>query len=328
MPRSQIHPKHTRTVDYQTLLNAGRHHCSSYGLESKRSHANPKLLCGQYSTHSLREGGLQVKCADLIDLDEVMIRASVPPGLHLVVLLEGQAEARYGRESIRLGRTDRHTPEALLFNLAESENFERQSRPGSYERKVSLSMQQSWLEASGLPASALQALHGPHLKQLHWSPSLRLRALAAEMLDEAELQPELLRPLYLETRALEILLEALAQARQFSGQSRPTRGRRIEQLRDWLDSGEADRLSLEEIARHAGLNAHSLQQQFRTAHGVTIFEYLRRRKLEQARQALEREELSISQAAWEAGYSSAANFSTAFRKTFGISPGKLLRGGA
>ena len=36
--------------------------------------------------------------------------------------------------------------------------------------------------------------------------------------------------------------------------------------------------------------------------------------------ALERGELSISQAAWAAGYGSAANFATAFRRCFGLSP--------
>jgi AraC-like DNA-binding protein len=49
------------------------------------------------------------------------------------------------------------------------------------------------------------------------------------------------------------------------------------------------------------------------------------RKLECARDALERGTLSIGEAAFLAGYTSAANFTTAFRRAFGILPRSLRR---
>ncbi|CAM5502008.1 AraC family transcriptional regulator OS=Stutzerimonas stutzeri OX=316 GN=CXK95_03430 PE=4 SV=1 [Stutzerimonas stutzeri] len=58
---------------------------------------------------------------------------------------------------------------------------------------------------------------------------------------------------------------------------------------------------------------------------MTIFEYQRARRLLQARQALEREGISVNEAAWRAGYNSAANFATAFKRQFGISP-RQVRG--
>jgi AraC-like DNA-binding protein len=51
-----------------------------------------------------------------------------------------------------------------------------------------------------------------------------------------------------------------------------------------------------------------------------VFHYVRKIKLDQARVALETGKLTIAQAAFVAGYSSAANFATAFRRVFGFSP--------
>ena len=53
---------------------------------------------------------------------------------------------------------------------------------------------------------------------------------------------------------------------------------------------------------------------------MTVFEYQRGRRLQLAREALEREGASVNEAAWRAGYNSPANFATAFKRHFGITP--------
>jgi len=101
---------------------------------------------------------------------------------------------------------------------------------------------------------------------------------------------------------------------------RPQEHRRMRDLHAFLSTGEADDLSLDDIARHAGLNANSLQKQFRALYGTTVFDFIRQTRLQRARQALERDGLTVGQAALMAGYTSAANFATAYRRCFGISP--------
>lgn len=73
----------------------------------------------------------------------------------------------------------------------------------------------------------------------------------------------------------------------------------------------------------AGLNPNSLQRVFRAVQRVTIFEYVRSRKLDGAREALERDNVSVGEAAYLAGYTSSANFATAFRRRFGVSPRQI-----
>lgn len=321
---SSSHPcrSHLPELDRAALQRAGRLGCKNYRVLLREPADDTPLLSGHYRVWRLRNG-LQAKCADVFDLRDMTIEAEVAPSLHLLVLLAGQARGRYGKQGISLGQPDRPSAEAALINLAEPERFVRQSRSGAYERKIGLTVEPAWLEESGLLQGALGRFQRSHLAMRHWQPSPRAQAIAGQMLAEPSAPPAL-QALYLESRALELLSEAFSQLEHGAlptPRAQPERNlARIRQLCEWLDSGAADDLSLSEIARHAGINAHSLQQQFRAACGLSIFEYQRRRRLMRARQALERGELSISQAAWAAGYGSAANFATAFRRCFGLSP--------
>ena len=97
-------------------------------------------------------------------------------------------------------------------------------------------------------------------------------------------------------------------------------------LHAFLSAGGADDLSLDDIARYAGLNDNSLQKQFRALYGTTVFDFIRQTRLQRARQALGHDGLTVGQAALVAGYTSAANFATAYRRCFGISPKQSARG--
>ncbi|WP_425487890.1 helix-turn-helix transcriptional regulator [Microvirga lupini] len=73
------------------------------------------------------------------------------------------------------------------------------------------------------------------------------------------------------------------------------------------------------------MSTSSLQRHFRAAFGMTVFEFIRNEKLNEAWRLLMQEGISVGEAAYRAGYSSAANFTTAFKRRFGVLP-KHLRG--
>lgn len=93
----------------------------------------------------------------------------------------------------------------------------------------------------------------------------------------------------------------------------------MQAARELLDSGAADSWSLADIALELGLHENTLQRRFREAHDCTVFDYLRRRRLDQAHAAL-LEGASVTQAALAAGYGNPGNFATAFKRLFGVSP--------
>lgn len=74
------------------------------------------------------------------------------------------------------------------------------------------------------------------------------------------------------------------------------------------------------LARAVGSNARRLNEAFRKHAGVTVFDYLREVRMEEARRLLCETGLEVQAIANELGYGSAANFSTAFRERFGLSP--------
>jgi len=81
--------------------------------------------------------------------------------------------------------------------------------------------------------------------------------------------------------------------------------------------------SLSELAKAAGINEFKLKQGFKELFDTTVFGYLSDFKLNQAKELLLSGEIAIKQVADELGYSSVQHFSNAFKKKFGISPGKL-----
>ncbi len=77
---------------------------------------------------------------------------------------------------------------------------------------------------------------------------------------------------------------------------------------------------LASLARSVGTNTRQLNDAFRKYAGVTVFDYLREARMKEARQLLCETSLEVQTIANDLGYGSAANFSTAFRERFGLSP--------
>lgn len=77
---------------------------------------------------------------------------------------------------------------------------------------------------------------------------------------------------------------------------------------------------LASLAKAVGTNARRLNEAFRNCAGATVFEYLREARMEQARKLLRETGLAVQVIASDLGYDNPANFATAFRTRFGLSP--------
>ena len=72
-----------------------------------------------------------------------------------------------------------------------------------------------------------------------------------------------------------------------------------------------------------GTNARRLNAAFKQCVGVTVFDFLREARMKEARRMLSETALDVQMISRELGYNSAANFSTAFRDRFGLSPSQF-----
>ncbi|MET3442176.1 DNA-binding response OmpR family regulator [Variovorax paradoxus] len=78
--------------------------------------------------------------------------------------------------------------------------------------------------------------------------------------------------------------------------------------------------SLPELAMRVGTHEKRLSRVFRELTSRTVFEFVREARLSEARRLLAESALSIEDVALAVGFSSAANFSTAFRERFQATP--------
>ena len=83
---------------------------------------------------------------------------------------------------------------------------------------------------------------------------------------------------------------------------------------------------LTELASALGSSSKRLNEAFRKSVGVTVFEYLREERMRQACIRLTDSALNVQQIALALGFSSGANFATAFKDRFGLSPSDFRSG--
>lgn len=134
--------------------------------------------------------------------------------------------------------------------------------------------------------------------------------------------------MFLQSKAIELLA---LQCEQVESESRRNRVLQVDKIsrtdeeriyyaRDLLLANAQDPLSLNELARKAGLNEFKLKNGFRKVFDNTVFGYLSDYRLDQAKQMIREGKLSFTDIADELGYSSLQHFSNAFRKKYGMSP--------
>ncbi|PTN35590.1 AraC family transcriptional regulator [Desulfonatronum sp. SC1] len=137
----------------------------------------------------------------------------------------------------------------------------------------------------------------------------------------------LTRSIFVESKALELV--ALQMARFSGNNCRPTPSRadreRVRLAREMLLQNLHDPPSLFEIARAVGMAHTSLNKAFKAVHGTTLFEYLRRQRLEQGWLLIHEGEMNITEIAYATGFSSPSHFARSFLAHFGVQPSACLK---
>ena len=134
------------------------------------------------------------------------------------------------------------------------------------------------------------------------------------------------RQLYLEGKSTELLsvyLDMLQGQRPgFDGFT----GEDIQKLygaRTMLMERMADPPGIAELSRLCCINEFKLKKGFKRVFRQTVFEVLRKERMNRAKRLMEERGYSVSNAAYEVGYSSVSKFIAAFKGVYGTTPGNL-----
>ncbi|MDH4130011.1 MAG: AraC family transcriptional regulator [Spirochaetota bacterium] len=95
---------------------------------------------------------------------------------------------------------------------------------------------------------------------------------------------------------------------------------KLHHARDLLIENMVNPPSLIDLAKTVGINLNKLKFGFRKLFNTTPFAYLKEQRLEKARLILETTNYSVTDIAFEVGYSDISHFSSLFKERFGIYP--------
>ena len=134
-------------------------------------------------------------------------------------------------------------------------------------------------------------------------------------------KPAALRKLFFASKAMELFMLQIDQLQCGNGEylvSKQNQDRMFE-VKSFLESHLDPDFSIHSLAKAFGTNEYTLQKEFKFLFGKSIFDYWNSSRFDYAKQLL-KEGYSIQQLAEKLGYSNTQNFSTAFKKRFGVPP--------
>ncbi|WP_040845026.1 helix-turn-helix domain-containing protein [Thiorhodococcus drewsii] len=289
-----------------------------------------RLLEGR-CTQSQVDLKLEIHANDTLETASAHGSLRLPPRVTVCVMLEGDLDAALdGRP---LAMTAQHGPSGHLWINRREALLERWVRAGQRVRKVVITLPVSQPgDGAGESSTERSLIEGfpEDLTFLRWQPSAQAIRYAEEILAEERGD----RPI----ASLESTIAALAIFRgalSHGVDEKPARARsspgtrdlvRARKARDYILRSINEPMSIADIASRNGMSVSTLQRVFKGCFGTTVNEFMRMRRLELARLALLERGVTVGEAAFEAGYSSAANFSTAFQRAFRYPPSACLRG--
>lgn len=93
----------------------------------------------------------------------------------------------------------------------------------------------------------------------------------------------------------------------------------------FIEIGLKTKLILEDIAEQANMSAWHFHRVFLASTGITVGEYIRKRRMSEAAKELVFTQKPIKQLAGEYQYESQAAFTRSFTNVYGVTPGKIRR---
>jgi AraC family transcriptional regulator len=92
-----------------------------------------------------------------------------------------------------------------------------------------------------------------------------------------------------------------------------------------IDANLSEGITVDRLAHTAGLGAAQFTRAFRVATGESPHQFVIRRRLEEAKKALELSDPDILNVALRFGFSDQAHFTRFFKRHFGVPPGRFVR---
>lgn len=295
--------------------------CDRYSLldQPEPDQEEARLFDGHLRTQSM-SSGINLSTADIKALRDSDHAVVFPRSLSIVISLEGrpsEVNAGRGREKVVL-----QPGEAALFSFSDEEATQGRYCAGHCSKSVLLQLRQDSIVDESLAEFVERKVRSSEMFSL--GSQKRLNALSHQLFSDN--MSGTVGRLLSESYALELVARTI-QTMEKSGTSASSEIRsgdraRMAKVRQMILDEPGAPHSLQSLAKEAGVSVSSLKTKFRQVYEQPVFAFLHDVRMETARTGLELEGWTVTQAAHFTGYNHASNFSSAFQKHFGRSPGR------
>ncbi len=100
---------------------------------------------------------------------------------------------------------------------------------------------------------------------------------------------------------------------------------KIEALREQIQRFPSEEYDAPSVSSEMGMSVSKLNRVFRSLYDTSLHSYVQDKRLEKAAKLLEKDGLSVSEAAIKSGYTNLSHFSSAFSKKFGVLPRQFAK---
>ncbi|WP_010322410.1 helix-turn-helix transcriptional regulator [Marinobacterium stanieri] len=285
--------------------------------EAGHSSSRP-VLRGHVREQSLASG-FQLTLSDVQVLSPYESRSTGASSLFICSVLEGQLDFSVGHQSFAL-----QPGMALSLSLHQAQPVTVYHRAEQHLRTLTLAHPQKLPEGSPF-SHLLNQVRASDTPQL-WRLSPALHQQLNEQISHAPLG--IADKLILEGLSLQLLGQHGQQQDQhpLKGNRKlsPAESSRLHALHAQIIAVPEAPYDLATLAQQTAMSGSSLRSKFRDLFDEPLFDFIRRQRLTKAH-ALLASGHAIEHTAYICGYRHASNFTTAFKRQFGYSPGSLLR---
>lgn len=291
--------------------------------------------------------GLFVHAINAVELEDIESAVELSPCLSVNFIFSGQLEFSLGGRHYltRPFQSSSLACSAILLNKPEV--ITRWLKKGRRVHKVNVLVQKDWLLQrcqSMAKRQQLTRLFENHGAVMQWEVDKALYTAVNTFFDwqnDESLSDQLrleYKVIQLVSLTIDALLQQMSKRASESQVNSEYNAENLEltpyflhrkkdesKLKALVDREMNDRRSLKDIAKSLGVSVSTLQRRFKSSYGTTVIDYIRQRRLEQAKAAMAIEGISIGEAAYLAGYNHTSNFITAFKKRFSLTPSELIQ---
>ena len=282
------------------------------------------IYAGRLLAHEV-QAGLTITATDVTYLTDQDFVVDVEPSLICGILIDGHDE---GVEVGHHGYVSRVRERPVLYGFRSAQRCRRTSVRAQRCKSAGFLLKPAFFDRFGDVVTddgllTLRDFATADFRTMTLARSARLIEIARRILDHP--YNGSLGELFLESSALAFVVETAEQLKQERSKIALIGRRHYERVMEARDIIDADLVATPtslELARQVGVSVTTLQANFKSVFGTTIFGYVRDQRLLMARVLLTEHGLTAAEAGYRVGFSSPAAFSAAFRRRFGRPPGQ------